>query len=45
MVTIFGDINNELVYLDFISVDMVSNNNYDLKTSMSGMSKRGSGIS
>src|SRR5690606_14603232 len=32
-----GDINNDGL-LDFISVDMVSNNNYDLKTSMSGMS-------
>lgn len=31
-----GDINND-GWLDFISVDMVSNNNYDLKTSMSGM--------
>jgi hypothetical protein len=32
-----GDVNNDGL-LDFISVDMVSNNNYDLKTSMSGMS-------
>ena len=31
-----GDINNDGL-LDFISVDMVSNNNYDLKTNMSGM--------
>ena len=31
-----GDINND-GWLDFISVDMVSTNNYDLKTSMSGM--------
>ena len=31
-----GDINND-GWFDFISVDMVSNNNYDLKTSMSGM--------
>jgi enediyne biosynthesis protein E4 len=31
-----GDVNND-GWLDFISVDMVSNNNYDLKTSMSGM--------
>jgi hypothetical protein len=31
-----GDINND-GWLDFITVDMVSNNNYDLKTSMSGM--------
>ena len=31
-----ADINND-GWLDFISVDMVSNNNYDLKTSMSGM--------
>jgi len=31
-----GDINND-GRLDFIAVDMVSNNNYDLKTNMSGM--------
>tara|TARA_B100001750_G_scaffold55397_1_gene43385 strand:+ start:1368753 stop:1372112 length:3360 start_codon:yes stop_codon:yes gene_type:complete len=31
-----GDINNDGRF-DFISVDMVSNNNYDLKTNMSGM--------
>ncbi len=31
-----GDINND-GWLDFVSLDMASNNNYDLKTSMSGM--------
>lgn len=31
-----ADINND-GWLDFVSLDMVSNNNYDLKTSMSGM--------
>ncbi len=31
-----GDINND-GWLDFISLDMASNNNYDLKTNMSGM--------
>ncbi|MEQ6121252.1 VCBS repeat-containing protein [Reichenbachiella sp. MALMAid0571] len=34
-----GDINND-GWLDFISLDMVSNNNYDLKTSMSGMNPK-----
>lgn len=34
-----GDINND-GWLDFISVDMVSTNNYDLKTSMSGMNPK-----
>ncbi len=34
-----GDINND-GKLDFISVDMVSNNNYDLKTNMSGMNPK-----
>ena len=34
-----ADINND-GWLDFISVDMVSNNNYDLKTSMSGMNPK-----
>jgi hypothetical protein len=34
-----ADINND-GWLDFLSVDMVSNNNYDLKTSMSGMNPK-----
>ncbi|OWW27405.1 hypothetical protein B4Q04_07060 [Zobellia sp. OII3] len=34
-----ADINND-GYFDFISVDMVSNNNYDLKTNMSGMNPK-----
>ncbi|PKA97769.1 VCBS repeat protein [Flavobacteriaceae bacterium MAR_2009_75] len=34
-----GDINND-GWLDFISLDMVSDNNYDLKTSMSGMNPK-----
>jgi|TARA_B110000902_G_scaffold74956_1_gene88761 hypothetical protein len=34
-----GDINNDGLF-DFISVDMVSNNNYDSKTSMSGMDSK-----
>ena len=34
-----GDINNDGL-MDFISVDMVSNNNYDLKTNMSGMNPK-----
>jgi hypothetical protein len=34
-----ADINNDGL-MDFISVDMVSNNNYDLKTNMSGMNPK-----
>ena len=34
-----ADINND-GHFDFISVDMVSNNNYDLKTNMSGMNPK-----
>jgi hypothetical protein len=34
-----ADINND-GWADFISVDMVSNNNFDLKTSMSGMNPK-----
>ncbi|MEP4947402.1 MAG: VCBS repeat-containing protein, partial [Flavobacteriaceae bacterium] len=34
-----ADINND-GYMDFISVDMVSNSNYDLKTNMSGMNPK-----
>ncbi|MBX2843795.1 MAG: VCBS repeat-containing protein [Flammeovirgaceae bacterium] len=34
-----GDINND-GWFDFISLDMISDNNYDLKTSMSGMNPK-----